>query len=117
MCWLRRAAWLVLIPWAAFWVWFGVASGIGEMAQEGPGALVGHGIQVLVILGAVLLAWRWEVLGGTMLLILAGFGQWRFHPDIRLAVILTIPPAIAGLCLVATGCDKGRQVDTGVLKP
>lgn len=110
MNWLRQVGWLVLIPWAAFWIWFAVASGLGEVAHSGLGALAAHGIQAVMILATVILAWRWEVLGGLVFVALAGLGQWLFHPDLRLALILTIPPAIGGALLIAQGCLKSSHI-------
>ena len=100
--WVRRIALGLLVPWIGFWGWFNVASGIGEVATDGVGALFGHTLFVVVMLAAAVVAWRWRVAGGILLLLLAAFGQWFFHPNLQVTAMLTLPPGVSGLLLIAS---------------
>lgn len=99
--WTARA---LVTAWAAFWVWFNVASGVTEMAEHGPGDLVAHGLLAVVILGVAFAAWRWRAAGGLALLatavvfaIVFGFG---------VAAILLAPPALAGVLLLVSARNR-----------
>ncbi|MHC4224534.1 MAG: DUF7670 domain-containing protein [Planctomycetota bacterium] len=99
--WMRWIARGLLILWIGFWVWFNIASGISEVGTDGIGALLAHSMVAIVILAAGVVAWRWPLAGGVLLLLLAAFGQWFFHPNLQVAAVLTLPPAVVGLLLVA----------------
>jgi hypothetical protein len=99
--WVRWIALGLLVPWIAFWGWFNIASGISEVATDGVGALFGHALFVVVILAAGFVAWRWRLAGGALLILLAAFGQWFFHPSLQVTAMLTLPPAVNGLLLLA----------------
>jgi len=91
---------IVLTVWAAFWIWFNVAAGIGEMSELGPIALLPHGLMAAVILGACVVAWRWRLVGGILLLALAALFAGVF--GFGVAAILLAPPTLAGLLLIAS---------------
>src|ERR1051326_2579119 len=64
--WMLYAGRALALSWAGFWLWFGIASGIGE--KEGIFNLIRHvlmpgGIGMLT----ALLAWRWARAGGALL--------------------------------------------------
>jgi len=92
--------------WACWWLFFGVASGIGE-GLKGIALLMHAAFPGLIFLMSALLPWQWQRAGG---LVLVGEGLLIFivYPIIahRVFAFLTIilvcltmalPPLIAGL--------------------
>jgi hypothetical protein len=51
---------------ALFWIWFGVASGIAEGLS--PAGVVFHTAPGVFLAAMLAVAWRWEGLGGTLLI-------------------------------------------------
>ncbi len=98
---IRWIARILLILWAVFWLCFNVASGFGELAEHGVGSLVNHLVVAGLIVTALLIVWRNELLGGIVLLALGVLGQVLFHPRANVAWSLTAPPVLVGLLLVA----------------
>ena len=104
--WSVRAAHAILILWAGFWTWFGLASGIGEDLDP-LGILMHTTLPGLLFVGITLLAWRWERVGGPTLIVVGlalaliyplSIGGWRvFYPFILATMVL--PPVVAGLLL------------------
>jgi hypothetical protein len=115
--WPRSTAWVLMIIAVVFWLWFGIGSAYVERAgpfvlgpkDQGPfnwlmHILVPGGIFIL----STLLAWRWEGLGGT-LLVLEGLGALgfigraflggRFTASTLVLMCLTLglPPLAAGI--------------------
>jgi hypothetical protein len=101
----------------AFWLWFGIASAMGE--KLGPMNWLLH----LVVPGGILLAtlvvaWRWQFPGGILLLlegliVAAGYPLFfgsRFPWQTVAMVLLTmaVPPLAAGALLLA-----GRRGERG----
>jgi hypothetical protein len=111
--WARRSGWFILVAWAVFWSWFSIAAGASEIAAHGVGALASHLAFVAVIGVAVFLASRAETAGGIALLLLAAFGQWFFGPSLAKALLLTVPPLVAGTLLVACGLARHRTGGDG----
>lgn len=66
--WLRRAGLVVGLVAAGWWVFFGIASGIGE-GLDFVGALVHTALPGLIFLASVAVAWRWEPIGGVFLIV------------------------------------------------
>lgn len=97
MLWTGR---VVMTVWAAFWIWFNVAAGIGEVSELGPAALVPHGLMAAIILAACAVAWRWRLIGGITLLFLAALFAAVFGFDV--ATILLFPPVAAALLLIGS---------------
>jgi len=96
--WLGRT---VLTLWVGFWVWFNVASGIGEMAGSGSSVdLIAHGALALVLLGIGLVGWRWRRAGGITLLATTVVFAMVFK--LAIPALLLAPPATAGLLLLAS---------------
>lgn len=106
--WLRRGGLALATAVSLFWIWFGVASGLGEglsAADTVLHAMVPGGVMALVLLAA----WRWPLAGGALLAaagIAAGFlfGWWaRFPAGTRMLMALTLvaPPVVAGAMLIA----------------
>ena len=89
--WLARA---LLLLWAAFWVWFNVASAIGE--NEGTwGHLLFAGIAVcLAGIGCFL-----PRIGGVLMLAAAVAAAFAFHNPAALG-LLAAPAAVIGVLLL-----------------
>ena len=104
--WSVRAAHAILILWAGFWTWFGLASGIGE-GLDPLGILMHTALPGLLFIAITLLAWRWERVGGPALVVVGlavaliyalSVGGWRpFYPFILATMVL--PPVVAGFLL------------------
>ena len=110
--WTIYAARAIAIAWAGFWMWFGIASGIGE--KEGVVNLLVH----ITMPGAIamvtaLAAWRWPVHGGSLLVaegLLVGLAMAAgvLHPpNLNMAMFLVgavaLPPIVAGLLFLGGG--------------
>jgi len=66
--WMIYAARTLAVVWAVFWLWFGIASGIGE--QEGfTNALVHIIVPGGIAILTALAAWRWPMTGGILLVV------------------------------------------------
>jgi hypothetical protein len=114
---MRLIARVLSLLWAAFWVWFGVASGIGE-GLTAAGTLMHTAAPGLIFLGSALLAWRVELVGGIGLiaeglLVCVAYpvmASGRFPPQTIFFVLLTMgaPPLIAGL-LFLLGWRRSRR--------
>lgn len=93
------------ILWAAFWTWFGLASGLAEKLSPA-GVLVHTAAPGLAFVVLLVVSWRWELPGG-ILLVLAGVAvavvypmMFRRMPTATVVfVILTmaLPPILAGI--------------------
>jgi hypothetical protein len=97
---LRQSARILAMLWSVFWSVLGFLSGIGE--GGGTEAVIAHTIfPGLVFLAAALIAWRWERVGG-LLLVLGGFAAIAMFPFATTAggfPILPLPGLVAGaLC-------------------
>lgn len=105
--WMLYAGRALALCWAGFWLWFGIASGIGE--KEGIVNLIIHvlmpgGIGMLTALAA----WRWARSGGALLaveglLIMLAMAIGALHARILLFLILALPPFVAGLMILRGG--------------
>jgi len=96
---LRIITWVLLFIWSGFWIFFNVASGMEESKEGGFGMLLGHLLPVIVIVIIALIAWKFPLLGGTILIALAIFAYFFFHLNITttrgLYTTLTFPfPAL-----------------------
>ena len=104
---IRYTARLVALLWACWWVFFETA----EAAGSGP---YGQAIFFAVaMLGAVVVAWRWELIGGILLVaegigaILLFSGMWMRNFQLAgfalLFGIMCAPPIVAGTLIVISG--------------
>ena len=98
---------VVLVAWGGFWIWFNVASGIGEIPELGVTTLLMHLIMPALILGVGYVAWRWPMEGGLSLFGLAALFAAVF--GFKIAAILLAPPVVAGAFLVAATSLDWRQ--------
>lgn len=110
---LEVAALAVALVWAGWWVFFGVASGIGEGLSP-VGVLVHAALPGLVFLATVLASAVWPRVGAWVLLaegavVLIGYpmlahGTRHFNAATIAFVVATMagPPALAGALLLAS---------------
>jgi hypothetical protein len=97
--WVARA---ILILWAAFWLYFNIGSTFYWYGEEGLKGIVVHLAMVAIILVLFATAWFLELLGGILLIVLAGltFYQWGWHRPM-VALTLCLPPFIVGVMLIS----------------
>lgn len=108
---LRWAGRILGLAVAVFWLWWGV----GSAFVEGFGwlSLLAHSLPGLLILIATLVAWRWERIGGSLLVgvavLVTAFLLWAFifrggYGPMAAMVWLTmaLPPLLAGLLFLAS---------------
>lgn len=107
--WLCYAARIIGLAWASFWLFFGIASSIGENLQ-----LTGMVMHVLfpgvIFLGIALLAWRWETHGAVLFIAIGVIamalypvvfgGRFSFSTVIFVELTMALPPIIAGILLL-----------------
>jgi hypothetical protein len=96
------------ILWAGFWTWFGAASGIAEGLTPF-GVLRYAAVPGLVFVLLLVIAWRWEAVGGGLLvligILIAVAYPMLFRRLSALTIFLTdltlaLPPLLAGLLFV-----------------
>ena len=100
---------IIALVWAGWWVFFGLASGIGE-GLDPIGVVIHTAVPGLIFLVLAIIAWLRQDIGGA-LLVLAGLVIMVIYPlmargslsisTILVAMaLLALPPLIAGgLCL------------------
>lgn len=101
--WSVRVARVLAVVWAGFWIWFGLASGLGEGLD--PLGVLMHTVVPGGIFGLLaILAWRREALGGSLLLAVGILAAVFYPLRVRgwrafyLPILLTmaLPPLVAG---------------------
>jgi hypothetical protein len=100
--WMRYGARGIALIWAGWWTLFGLLAGIGE-GYDLSGVFLHTLVPGLVFLAAAVIAWRWEVIGG-ILLLLEGSGtliMFWFARTIEGFATLALPPLVAGLLFLA----------------
>jgi hypothetical protein len=100
--WMRYIARVLALIWACWWTFFGLIAGAGE--GYGPSGILAHAaVPGLVFLVAAVIAWRWEVIGGILLLLegLATLIVFWFSRTAEGFLTLTSPPLVAGLLFLA----------------
>lgn len=94
--WARRAGLLLITGWSGFWVWFVTMVVLSEGPSSYPyGAAIG--VPMLVVL---LVAWRWRVAGGLLAIGAGIVAAWQFQGSSAI-LLLTLPPIVGGLLLLA----------------
>jgi len=100
--WIARG---IIIAWAAWWIFFSVASGIAEMPDLGMMALITHLMVPVEILLTLYVAWRWELAGGILLLLEVIFAWYFFNlhepKQLFVALTLALPATLAGVLFIA----------------
>lgn len=100
---LRIIARAVLLLWVGFWLFFAVASRVGEgISGEGMTTLVMRG-GVLLVLAAI--AWFAPRVGGWLLLasgllLCTGVLPFARHALVGVRLVLGVPPILAGTLLI-----------------
>ena len=95
---------IVALIWAGWWTLFGLLSGIGE-GLDVLGVIMHLTVPGLIFLAAALVAWRWEVAGG-ILLVVEGVLALFYFPFAREPfglLTLALPPVIAGVLFLIAG--------------
>jgi hypothetical protein len=92
--WLRWVARILLIAWAAYWVFLTFTAGYGAVS-------VIYMVLVVAILG---LTWRQELIGGVLLIMQVIFawstlGEMRFEMS-QFYLLMIIPPLLVGVLLI-----------------
>jgi hypothetical protein len=109
---MRYLARTLALVWAVWWTLFGLIAGMGE--GYAPLGILAHAtVPGLIFLVAAVIAWRWEVIGG-ILLLLEGLGTlyvFGYSRTIEGFLILTLPPLVAGLLFHASSL-KARMSRT-----
>jgi hypothetical protein len=103
--WLARTVYLLF---AAFWIFFNVASGIGEIGELGVMALIMHLVMPLLILITLYFVWREELVGGIAVLAQAAIFVYFFNLwDVTELTFLTIPVPLmlVGVLLIVCWAD------------
>ena len=102
---LRSLGRALTLLWVLFWALFGLLSGLGE-GMDVVGTVVHVTVPGLIFLATALLAWRYEKLGGAVLLaegcIVAigypiAFQAMSVSTFIFVLLAMALPPLIAGL--------------------
>ncbi|MCK4261744.1 hypothetical protein KAX00_01415 [bacterium] len=101
--WMRYIARALALIWAVWWTFFALVSGAGE-GLRGLLANAPNALPELVFLVSVAIAWRWEAVGGIMLLLCALGTFFFFHIGRHLFMHLTfvLPPVVAGFLFLAS---------------
>jgi hypothetical protein len=101
---MRRAALALALVWAGWWVFFAAADAV--VSHE----YAGGAIFAAVLIGTVAVAWKWEAMGGALLVLasIASICIWAamwirrfdFWHIVLLFAIMPIPPLVAGVLLL-----------------
>ena len=101
---LSKIVWVPLLLWSAFWVWFNLVSGISEIAEHGIASLLFHLVMPTFIIAVLFVCWRWQAIGGMLMIALAGamFLAFGFR-NWDLTLILQAPIIAMGVMLIFGG--------------
>jgi len=121
----RFIAWVIILVWAAFWIFFNIASGFGEIAELGLTAFAMHLIMPLIILVLLWVCWRWELIGGILMLAAAIFAFYFFNvgdprrDTLMLMVVLVLPVVASGILFILCGTASaiGQATDSDSASP
>lgn len=123
MKWMRHIAGALVLLWAGFWLFFGVASGIGEGLSRGA-VLVHTAFPGLIFLVSAVFAWRTQVIGAAVLLLeglavliaypIMTYHQFPFSTIVFVILTMSLPPLIAGLLFIASWRLRTVRVEIGL---
>ena len=116
--WMRYVARALALIWAGWWTFFGLACGLGE-GMSPAGVLLHAALPGLIFLVSAAIAWRWEAIGG-IVLVLEGLLVFIAYPVMTYSrfplstivfVLLTmaLPPLAAGFLFLASW-QKSRTI-------
>jgi hypothetical protein len=107
---LRLTARALFLLWAAFWIFFNLASGVSETVELGLMALIMHLFMPLVALITLYFVWREELLGGVLLLLEAALYTYFFHTrEWFMLLTLPLPLVVSGVLLLMCGMNGKRH--------
>lgn len=105
---LRKIARVLTVLWAGGWVLFGLSSGLYE-GMKPTGVLLHTALPGLIFLLTAVIAWRWEVLGGKLLMFegllifvifpVIAAGSIPFTGILFVILTMALPPLVAGFLL------------------
>jgi hypothetical protein len=100
--WIRYTARGVALAWASLWTMFGLMSGIGE-GLDPVGVFMHTLVPGLIFLIAAIIAWRWELFGGLLLVAegLLTMATFPFATTSQGFMLLAFPPIVAGCLFLA----------------
>ena len=110
--WLCLTALGLILLCGLWWVVFGLLCEWGRPV----GMLMHILVPGLAYLAAGWLAWRWPLIGGTVLVLLGGCSVWFFHTyrNIFTLLVVSLPPIIAGLLFLVSYFIGRRKVFSGM---
>ncbi len=104
---LRLLGRLLVLVWAAFWLWFGIASSVGE--RESVGGTLAHILPGLGFLIVGVLAFAWQI-KAAILLVAMGLAVGILYPlyatnmplmtIVFMEMTMALPPLVAGILLL-----------------
>lgn len=107
---MRLIALVVACLWAGWWTFFGIASSIGEDPSVA-GVFIHTAVPGIVFLMSVFVAWRWNPIGGVVLIVeglitLVGYpllvgSRFSLSMVVFVLVSMSAPPVLAGSLLLA----------------
>jgi hypothetical protein len=119
---LRYGARALILVWAGWWTYFGVACGIGEGMS--PAGIFMHSLPGLIFLVVAGIAWRWERVGGVMLILIGlliciGYPVMTHGRFPQLTIIIVeltfgLPPLVGGCLLLARRRSVGASKECAV---
>ena len=89
--WIGR---FFLLLWAAFWLWFNIASAISE--TEGSRV---HILFACITAALTIIAWFLPRIGGVLMILAGAAAMWQFHSSAAIT-LLAAPGAIIGIILL-----------------
>jgi hypothetical protein len=107
--WTRTIARAIAAVWAGFWMFFGIASSIGEGLHL-PGAIMHVLVPGLIFAGIALFAWRWQMHGAVVLIVSGALvmiiyplvvgGRFPLSTVGFVLLTMALPPLVAGILLL-----------------
>jgi hypothetical protein len=92
--WFAR---FMVVLWAAFWIWFNVATATAE--NEGRWqhvALAGAAAAMAAV------SWVWPRVGGVLMIVAGMIAAWRFHVQPADIALMAVPTVLVGILLLSS---------------
>lgn len=121
---MRYLARTVALLWAGWWVFFGLTSSLSEGLRP-VDILIHAAIPGLVFVISAIIAWRWEAIGGVLLLqigllvliayIVMAYNRFPLSTITVVLLAMALPPLVAGALCCACGrrSKHEEQVENG----